>query len=204
MGQRNPILKTAAAKCCKWMSPLLSFLGVSTMAGGLQQWPHELARNRQASSTLFYPVVATAILWGHEWSPKSIYIYSDNLAAFDILNKDCSNSPAIMPFIRRLISQSVMHQSSSHSRSFQRHLRLYFLLLFPEVQALGPALRLPFNTSSTLFCHDVRHVNPAMIPLIIDSQNSIINSTASSTLLSYCLKDFPPVPRPAQHNLHII
>ncbi|XP_078017752.1 uncharacterized protein LOC144458670 [Epinephelus lanceolatus] len=77
------------------------------------EWPPELANQRQvASSALFeiYPIVVAAILWGHDWSRKSILIYSDNLAVVNIINTGCSNSPSIMPFMRRLTWHSVTHQ----------------------------------------------------------------------------------------------
>ncbi|XP_029912530.1 uncharacterized protein LOC115362654 [Myripristis murdjan] len=53
---------------------------------------------------------SSAILWGHEWSRKSILLYSDNQAVVDIINKGRSNSPSIMPFMRRLTWHSVTYQ----------------------------------------------------------------------------------------------
>ena len=57
-----------------------------------------------------FPIVVAAILWGHEWSQRSILIHSDNQGTVDIINKGRSNSPCIMPFLRRLIWTSVTHQ----------------------------------------------------------------------------------------------
>ncbi|XP_061574443.1 uncharacterized protein LOC133441046 [Cololabis saira] len=74
-------------------------------------WPPELANEHYtASSALYeiYPISVAAILWGHEWTRKSILIYSDNLAVVDIINKGRSNSSSIMPFMRRLVL--VIHQ----------------------------------------------------------------------------------------------
>ncbi|XP_061585356.1 uncharacterized protein LOC133450379 [Cololabis saira] len=76
-------------------------------------WPPELANEHYtASSALYeiYPISVAAILWGHEWTRKSILIYSDNLAVVDIINKGRSNSSSIMPFMRRLVWHSVIHQ----------------------------------------------------------------------------------------------
>ncbi|XP_053178134.1 uncharacterized protein LOC128361632 [Scomber japonicus] len=76
-------------------------------------WPPEITNNCEvASSALFkiYPIVAAAVLWGHEWSTKSILIHSDNLSVVDIINKGRSNSNSIMPFMRRLTWHSVTHQ----------------------------------------------------------------------------------------------
>ncbi|XP_034554896.1 uncharacterized protein LOC117823776 [Notolabrus celidotus] len=79
-------------------------------------WPPELksldSESRSPSSTLheLYPVVIAALLWGHEWSRKSILIHSDNTAVVEIINKGRSHSPAIMPFLRRLTLISAHHQ----------------------------------------------------------------------------------------------
>ncbi len=77
------------------------------------EWPPELSNQcQETSSALFeiYPIVVAAIMWGHEWSRKSILVHSDNLAAVDIINKGRSNSPSIMPFLRRLTWHSFTHQ----------------------------------------------------------------------------------------------
>ncbi len=50
--------------------------------------PLELACKCQVSSSTlfkFYPIIDTAILWGHKLSHKSIHIHSDNLAVIDNL-----------------------------------------------------------------------------------------------------------------------
>ncbi|XP_049453891.1 uncharacterized protein LOC125901914 [Epinephelus fuscoguttatus] len=86
----------------------------STGFGGLYngkwfaaKWPPEVSNECQIE---IYPIVAAAVLWGHEWSRKSILIHSDNLAVVDIINKGRSNSPSIMPFMRHLVWHSVTHQ----------------------------------------------------------------------------------------------
>ncbi|KAE8289472.1 hypothetical protein D5F01_LYC11173 [Larimichthys crocea] len=74
-------------------------------------WPREFP-SLPNSSTIheIYPVIIAAILWGHEWSKKTIAIYSDNSAAVDIINKGRSHSLDIMQFIRRLTLVSAQHQ----------------------------------------------------------------------------------------------
>ncbi|XP_071781595.2 uncharacterized protein LOC139931867 [Centroberyx gerrardi] len=79
-------------------------------------WPSEFksldSESRSPSSALheLYPIVIAAILWGHEWSRKSILIHSDNTSVVEILNKGRSRSPAIMQFLRRLTLISAQHQ----------------------------------------------------------------------------------------------
>ncbi|XP_049894744.1 uncharacterized protein LOC126386432 [Epinephelus moara] len=72
-------------------------------------WPPE---SRSPSSALheLYPIIIAAILWGHEWSRKSILIHSDNTTVVEILNKGRSCSLAIMQFLRRLTLFSAQHQ----------------------------------------------------------------------------------------------
>ncbi|XP_075958907.1 uncharacterized protein LOC142960863 [Anarhichas minor] len=57
-----------------------------------------------------YPIVVAAILWGHEWSKKTIAVYSDNSAVVDIINKGRSHCLEIMMFMRRLTMVSAQHQ----------------------------------------------------------------------------------------------
>ncbi|XP_049340789.1 uncharacterized protein LOC125804934 [Astyanax mexicanus] len=78
-------------------------------------WPKQFVRSAahlRDSSALWeiYPIVVAALLWGHEWSGKSILLHSDNLAAVHIINKSRSKSLEIMPFIRRLTWHSIKHQ----------------------------------------------------------------------------------------------
>ena len=80
-------------------------------------WPPEFesldSGSRSPSSALheLYPIIIAAILWGHEWSGKSILIHSDNTAVVEILNKGRSRSLAIMQFLRRLTLFLAQHQS---------------------------------------------------------------------------------------------
>lgn len=67
----------------------------------LRPWPSEfpshIRESGQSSSASFeiYPIVIAALSWGHEWSSRSILVYSDNLAAVGIINKGRSNSIAV-------------------------------------------------------------------------------------------------------------
>jgi hypothetical protein len=70
-------------------------------------WPAQLldSPQSQSSSALFelYPLVVAAFLWGKEWSTNSIMVHCDNEATVHCINKGRSNSPALMPLLRRLI-----------------------------------------------------------------------------------------------------
>ncbi len=99
-------------------APSVSFEGFYNDRLFAGKWPPELARGCQvASSALFeiYPIIAAAILWGHKWCCKSILVYSDNLAVIDIVNKGCSNSSSIMPFMHWLTWHSLTHQYILHA-----------------------------------------------------------------------------------------
>ena len=55
-------------------------------------------------------VLIAAILSGHEWSKKTIAIYSDNSTVVDIINKGQSHCLDIMQFMWRLTLVSAQHQ----------------------------------------------------------------------------------------------
>ncbi|XP_044217636.1 uncharacterized protein LOC122989025 [Thunnus albacares] len=75
------------------------------------EWPPDFS-SLAPSSTIaeMYPIVIAAILWGHEWSKKTIAIHSDNSAVVDILNKGRSHNLDIMQFVRKLTLVSAQHQ----------------------------------------------------------------------------------------------
>lgn len=50
-----------------------------------------------------YPIVASAVLWGHLWNRKRILVLCDNSATVEIINKGRSKVPFIMKFMRKLI-----------------------------------------------------------------------------------------------------
>ncbi|XP_027132806.1 uncharacterized protein LOC109142545 [Larimichthys crocea] len=123
-------------------------------------WPHEFP-SLPHSSTIheIYPIIIAGILWGHEWSKKTIAIYSDNSAAVDIINKGWSHSLDIMQFICRLTLVSAQHQfiiRASHipghknaiADSLSRFSLQKFKLLAPDSDPL-PTLIPPY--SATIF-----------------------------------------------------
>ncbi|XP_042251963.1 uncharacterized protein LOC121886109 [Thunnus maccoyii] len=75
------------------------------------KWPPDFS-SLAPSSTIseMYPIIIAAILWGHEWSKKTIAIHSDNSAVIDILNKGRSHNLDIMQFVRKLTLVSAQHQ----------------------------------------------------------------------------------------------
>ncbi|KAG9278494.1 hypothetical protein AMEX_G6374 [Astyanax mexicanus] len=78
-------------------------------------WPAEFTLSppdQSDSSALreLYPIVVAALLWGHEWTRRVIFMHSDNLAVVHAINKGRSNSLPLMPFLRRLTWHSITHQ----------------------------------------------------------------------------------------------
>lgn len=83
---------------------VLLVLGVYTTEDGSQK-DNLTNKHHVTSSTVFeiYPLIGlAAILRDHEWSHKSILIYSDIFAVVHIINKGLSNALSIMLFICRL------------------------------------------------------------------------------------------------------
>ncbi|XP_016519228.1 uncharacterized protein LOC103155683, partial [Poecilia formosa] len=98
------------------VAPSIGFGGYYKGKWFADKWPLEFQSLQNASgspsSALFelYPIVIAAILWGHEWSKKSILIHSDSTAVVEIINKGRSRSPEIMQFMPRLTLVSAQHQ----------------------------------------------------------------------------------------------
>ncbi len=67
---------------------------------------------------------------------------------------------------------------SPWSRPLQWNCWFFLSFLFSEVLKLGPSCRRVPDSCSYVFCLDVQSLNPAFMPLIIDSQNSIVNSVS--------------------------
>ncbi len=136
-----------------------------------------------------YPMVIATLPWGHEWSGKSILVRSDNLAVVDILNKGRSNSPAVMPFIRRLTWISVTHQfilRIEHIPGYYNAIAYsLFFFFFSDIQKIGSSCRVISNPGTSIFCHNILHVNPSISELIVICQEAVLNSIAASTLSSY-------------------
>lgn len=90
-------------------APSASFGGYYGRRWFTSAWPPEFCHYIQEwflpSSAVFeiYPVVISALLWGHKWSKRSILIHSDNLTVAHIINKGQSNSPSIMPLMHLLM-----------------------------------------------------------------------------------------------------
>ncbi|XP_042342077.1 uncharacterized protein LOC121942854 [Plectropomus leopardus] len=94
-------------------APSAGFGGFYKRKWFVDELPTELERKYQVTlSSLYkiYPIIIIATFWGYEWCRKSVLIYSDNLAVVDIINKGCSNSPSIMPFLCQLTWHSFTHQ----------------------------------------------------------------------------------------------
>ncbi|XP_078032220.1 uncharacterized protein LOC144467455 [Epinephelus lanceolatus] len=74
-------------------APFTGFGGYYGGRWSASAWPPEFesldSESCPPSSVLheLYPIIIAAILWGHEWSMKSILIHSDNTAVVEILNK---------------------------------------------------------------------------------------------------------------------
>ncbi|XP_054463932.1 uncharacterized protein LOC129098839 [Anoplopoma fimbria] len=84
-------------------APSIGFGGFYGSKWFSAEWPHEFSSLTPSSAiSEMYPVVIAAILWGREWSKKTIALYSDNSAVVDIINKGRSHCLDIMQFMRRL------------------------------------------------------------------------------------------------------
>ncbi|CAG2257766.1 unnamed protein product [Mytilus edulis] len=69
-------------------------------------WPDDFIRPDEESFSMayleLYPIVISAILWGHEWSTKRILFDCDNMSSVYIINKGRSKCNVIMNLVRRL------------------------------------------------------------------------------------------------------
>ncbi|CAG2199581.1 unnamed protein product [Mytilus edulis] len=69
-------------------------------------WPDDFIRPDEESFSMayleLYPIVISAILWGHEWSTKRILFHCDNMSSVYIINKGRSKCNVIMNLVRRL------------------------------------------------------------------------------------------------------
>lgn len=97
------------------VAPSVSFGGLYGRWLAANRPPNSQANTHSVAPSLRnIPNIAAAILWGHEWSHKSILIYSDNLAVVDI--------HYLLPLIlHRLITTPPCHPSCRHNKqkSFQ-------------------------------------------------------------------------------------
>lgn len=84
-------------------APSIGFGGLFGNKWFSADWPAEFASLTPSSAiSELYPIVIAAILWGPEWSKKTITFYTDNSAVVDIINKGRSRCLDIMQFMRRL------------------------------------------------------------------------------------------------------
>ncbi|XP_041922810.1 uncharacterized protein LOC121686960 [Alosa sapidissima] len=94
-------------------APSVGFGGVFQGQWFAEKWPAEFSAFAlgSASSALheLYPVVVASVLWGGSCSRKRITLHCDNAAVVGMINKGRSSSAIIMPLLRRLTWQSVMH-----------------------------------------------------------------------------------------------
>ncbi|XP_041649188.1 uncharacterized protein LOC121513473 [Cheilinus undulatus] len=75
------------------------------------EWPPEfLAFTSSSTIHEMYLGIIAAILWGQQWSKKTIAIYSDNQAVVDIINKGRSHSLEIVQFMQKLTLISIQHE----------------------------------------------------------------------------------------------
>ncbi|XP_058610956.1 uncharacterized protein LOC131526627 [Onychostoma macrolepis] len=125
-------------------APSIGFGGFYQGRWFASPWPSQL-QSSLPSSALFelYPLVIAAFLWGNEWASKCILVHCDNEAVVQCINKGRSNSPALTPFLRRLIWISACdqfiiiakHVAGSENKiadSLSRFLFQKFRMLAPE------------------------------------------------------------------------
>ena len=95
-------------------APSIGFGGYFNGRWFASSWPVELTNlpQSEASSAVFetYPVVIAALLWGKEWTGKSVLVFCDNQAAVFAINKGRSRAPVICPFLRRLVWTAACNQ----------------------------------------------------------------------------------------------
>ena len=71
---------------------------------------HPIPTSQHAMSYLeMYPVIASAIVWGHTWANKRVLFMVDNEGLVAILNKGRSKCPAINCLLRRLVLVATVH-----------------------------------------------------------------------------------------------
>ncbi len=84
-------------------APTIGFGGFYQGRWFASPWPAQQLDLPQSSALAeLYPLVVAAFLWGNEWSSKCILVHCDNEAVVQCVNKGCSHSPALTPFLRRL------------------------------------------------------------------------------------------------------
>ena len=65
-------------------------------------WPASWLKHNITTLEL-YPIVAAVLVWGEEWTNKSVCFYTDNEALVAIINKQTSRDHCVMTLIRKLV-----------------------------------------------------------------------------------------------------
>ncbi|XP_041916418.1 uncharacterized protein LOC121680893, partial [Alosa sapidissima] len=95
-------------------APSIGFGGFFKGRWFASPWPLEfralITENESSAVFELYPVVIAALLWGKEWTSKSVLIHSDNEAVVHVINNSRSKSPALSPLIRHLIWIAASYQ----------------------------------------------------------------------------------------------
>ena len=87
-----------------------------------ERWPTELfigtvtAGDMSIALMELYPIVVAAVVWGREWSKKSIVFHCDNQATVFIINKGRSPSAFIMKLIRKLTLTAAIYNFVFHAQ----------------------------------------------------------------------------------------
>lgn len=93
-------------------APSIGFGGFFQEQWFAEKWPNDFPKTASdfVSSALYelYPIAVASVIWGPQWSRKRITMLCDNEATVAIINKGRSSCNTIMPFVRRLIWQSVV------------------------------------------------------------------------------------------------
>ncbi|XP_054879603.1 LOW QUALITY PROTEIN: uncharacterized protein LOC129354134 [Poeciliopsis prolifica] len=81
-----------------------------------EKWPTSFLQSESSAFYEIIPIAAACCLWRSSLERKRIVAMCDNAAVVDAINKGRSSSPSIMPFLRRITWQSVIHNFILTSR----------------------------------------------------------------------------------------
>ena len=127
-----------------------------------------------------YPVVISALLWGQEWSGKSVLIHSNNLAAVHAIKKGCSHSPTICPILRCLFWTAACNQFILRAAYMTGCFKLiadslFLILNYWEFKTLAPNADPRSDSSASLFGnnlplnHPLSYLQPHSINIALQS-----------------------------------
>ena len=137
------------------------------------QWPHPLA-NCHISTLEMVPIVAAAIVWGHEWRGLSVRFHTDNSAVVALLNQGSVRDNGLMHLMRCLSFVAAKFDfvfSLTHVRgvdnvladALSRNKLPVFLATYPQAN-LSPTL-LPLAIQELLISKKPDWTSPDWIPL---------------------------------------